>query len=530
MKTLLYISFVFIFWSCKTSEQSETYTSPHFDVITLADGVYACIHKIGGKAICNIGIVDNGTETFIYDNFLSPPVAEEIQKVVDHYELSPIKYIVNSHYHNDHIRGNQVFSKEAEIISTTITADLISKNEPKEIADEKNYAPERKAYYDSLEMVYEGDKSHMEYQKILMWKSYYDVLSDSYKEVETRIPDRLVDEELRFQGSEREVRIISRGMGHTESDMIMYLPEEGILFTADLVFNRSHPYLAHGSLVDWKNWLDYLSSLKPSIVIPGHGSVGGDSTIVAMKSYIEAVETLALQMSDNDEISTDLIPEAFRDWWFDRFFPVNLAFAIEQKKIDLLQLFLDLDEQTSTPGSNAMNLFLQDKWTPLIQDTMYRRKTRELLKKNSVTTIASLARPSEPGKRISIKCFFKDADTGNPLENVKVELIQTDIHGLYFKEMSMWNPRLFTYLKSSEEGTVLVKTIMPGRYYGDGDELAPAHIHFNLEKEGYRPYAAEFWFEDDPAYSSSKNTENLPIASSVGSEAYEVIISMQKQN
>lgn len=130
--------------------------SQNFDLIELSDGVYACINKFGGKAICNAGIIDLGNETLIFDTFLSPDVAKELISIVEKYKLSPIKYVVNSHYHNDHIRGNQNFFKNIDIISTARTEQLIKEKEPIEIEAEKSYAPVRLAYYDSLLNNYSG--------------------------------------------------------------------------------------------------------------------------------------------------------------------------------------------------------------------------------------------------------------------------------------------------------------------------------------------------------------------------------------
>jgi len=97
---------------------AELPESKHFKLEKLADGVYATIHKIGGHAICNAGIIDLGGKTVIFDTFLSPTAAKELLKIVKELKLSPIAYVVNSHYHNDHIRGNQVFGDNVIIIST----------------------------------------------------------------------------------------------------------------------------------------------------------------------------------------------------------------------------------------------------------------------------------------------------------------------------------------------------------------------------------------------------------------------------
>jgi glyoxylase-like metal-dependent hydrolase (beta-lactamase superfamily II) len=312
---------------------SQKYASANFDLIALADGVYACTHKFGGKAICNVGVVDNGSETIIFDSFLSPEVAEELLDVVERLNLSPIRYVVNSHSHNDHIRGNQVFAKDVQIISTSRTAELIKEWEPLDIAYEKENAPQRLAYYDSLYKAYRGDTTARAYLNILMWRPYYEVLAESHRVIKTRIPDVFVDDQQYLNGPDRSVQIVSKGQGHTESDLIMYLPDDGILFSGDLVFNESHPYMPHGSIDGWKEWLDFLDSLRIEVVIPGHGPVGPKALIQDMQKYIIDLETLATALSINgitgEEIDDVPVPADYKNWWFERFFLPNLNFALE---------------------------------------------------------------------------------------------------------------------------------------------------------------------------------------------------------
>lgn len=323
-----------VLFACAENSMDD-YHSDHFEIVQLSKSVYGGIHKVGGKAICNIGIVDNGEATFIFDSFLSPKVAEEIPKVVEHYGLSPIKYVVNSHYHNDHIRGNQIFGDEVKIISTKRTKELIEEWEPKEIQDEKEYAPGRFAYFDSLYQSFEGDTLSEEYHNIMMWRPYYEILSKSHEEVKTRLPDTFVDSLLVFDGPEKSIQLISMGPGHTESDLILYLPDDGIVFTGDLVFNECHPYLGNGYLEGLKNWLTFLEGLNVKSVVPGHGNIGSESIISEMTGYLNSLENLAdeiiLQMKSTEDMNPDFIPEEYKKWQFDQFFPSNMAFIISQK-------------------------------------------------------------------------------------------------------------------------------------------------------------------------------------------------------
>ena len=308
--------------------------SQNFDLIELSDGVYACINKFGGKAICNAGIIDLGNETLIFDTFLSPDAAKELISTVEKYKLSPIKYIVNSHYHNDHIRGNQIFSKNIDIISTARTAQLIKEKEPIEIEAEKSYAPVRLAYYDSLLNNYSGSFSDREYKSIIIWQAYYQVLTETNSFLETRIPNVFVNKLKEIKGSKRNAQLITKGKGHTESDLILYLPDEKILFTGDLVFIGMHPYLADGYKNEWYDYLSYLQGLEINKLVPGHGKVGTREDILMMKKYLKMIDGVSNNIIKNklsvDQIEQTKIPEPYTNWWFESFFFINLKFTTSE--------------------------------------------------------------------------------------------------------------------------------------------------------------------------------------------------------
>ena len=331
MKKII-ILFIVILVSCH--KKPEIPVSLNFTLVKMADGVYACIHKMGGKAICNAGIIDIGEGTIIFDTFLSPDVAREIPVLVKKLNLSPIKYVVNSHWHNDHIRGNQVFPQEVDIISTKKTAELIKINEPKEIAAEKNYAPKQLAYQDSLLNNYKGDYADRAYQTILMWQGYYKALVESNGILETRIPNVFVDKEKIIKGTKRNINLICYGRGHTESDLILYLPQDKIVFTADLVFIGMHPHLADGYIEDWENYLTKMEGLDIEKLVPGHGNIGTAKDLQTMKEYLKMIEKQAQKIIDKGLSITAAdsieIPEPFTNWWFDNFITLNLRFMYKK--------------------------------------------------------------------------------------------------------------------------------------------------------------------------------------------------------
>ena len=224
--------------------------SANFRMIKLSEGVYTAINRPGGKAICNAGIIDLGDKTVIFDPFLSLEVTQELIDEVESLNLSPIAYVVNSHWHNDHVRGNQAFDEEVKIISTKKARELIIKNEAATIASEKAYAPKQVIKYDTLVRNH-PTKNGLEYEDLVLWKGYYQAILESHPRFELRYPDVTFTDQMTLDGPDRRVQLLSLGKGHTEGDLVLYLPEERILFSGDLIFNGMHPFISDGDPDLW---------------------------------------------------------------------------------------------------------------------------------------------------------------------------------------------------------------------------------------------------------------------------------------
>ncbi len=79
-----------------------------FQLVKVAEGVYAAIAKSGGLASGNAGFVIGDDGVLIFDTFFTPAAIEELISEIQSLTKLPIKYAVNSHYHLDHTGGNQV--------------------------------------------------------------------------------------------------------------------------------------------------------------------------------------------------------------------------------------------------------------------------------------------------------------------------------------------------------------------------------------------------------------------------------------
>src|SRR5437899_11280933 len=123
---------------------AQTGSAQSFDIIRVADGVYAAIGKPG--VFSNGAFIVNKDDVVVVDTHLRPSWARdliaEIRKVTD----KPVRYVGNTHWHGDHVQGNQVyisvFGKNVEYLAQHNTReDMNKKAIPSDPEDLRKHAP-----------------------------------------------------------------------------------------------------------------------------------------------------------------------------------------------------------------------------------------------------------------------------------------------------------------------------------------------------------------------------------------------------
>jgi glyoxylase-like metal-dependent hydrolase (beta-lactamase superfamily II) len=301
--------------------------SKHFQIKRLADGVYAAVASERGYASCNAGIIDIGDKTIVFDTFLTPEAARDLLKAAGQLTPNKITHIVNSHEHNDHIRGNQVFESDVDIITTVLAREAIARNEPENIKlEKKTIHKEIRGAQSELD----AEKDPKRRRELALLISYMEGVSRSHCELKTRLPNITFEHDLTIHGTERTIQLLPLA-GHTSSDVVLYLPKEKIAFMGDLLFVDMHPYLASGSPEQWKQSIAKVETLGVEIAVPGHGQVGGSSDLSAMLQYIQSLESIVVNMiksgKSSEQASSEPIPSPFDSWLcLENFFVANLKF------------------------------------------------------------------------------------------------------------------------------------------------------------------------------------------------------------
>lgn len=297
-----------------TQDPTRLPTSKYFTLERVAEGVYAAITVPGTGAWGNAGIVDLGDATLVVDTFMTPSAARELRAAAEALTGRPVAYVVNTHYHADHVLGNQVF-ENALIIATEQTRSLIAERSGRLVAAVKA-DPEGKEL-DTLIREAQAETDEALRADLLNTVGEYRALAGDAAGLELRLPDVTFADRLALHGTSRSAQVISYGGGHTPSDAFVYLPEARVVFTGDLLSVRSHPSM-YGDAREWIRILSQIEALDFVVAVPGHGPVGGRDDLVRMRRYIAelldlANETVAAR-GTREQVASVAMPEGYRDW------------------------------------------------------------------------------------------------------------------------------------------------------------------------------------------------------------------------
>lgn len=300
--------------------------SRHFHVQKLAEGVFAAVATNGGAAISNSGIIDLGDRTLIYDTFMTPQAAQDLRAIAQELTGRDPGIIINSHYHNDHIWGNQAFGTQAHICCTARTLELILTEGKEELRSARETSAQR---LQESRQKYEEVQDEHQRRDLLTWVGYYQGLVADLPALEVRLPDITFEDRLSFHGSSLSVELIPFEGAHSGSDAILYLRQKAVVFMADLLFVNSHPYLAEGDVHKLLQALRQVNEMHAAVLVPGHGSVGTSTDLALNIDYISTcVETAQRLVAAGDtsleRIQQQRMPDRFSSWELPRFFSINL--------------------------------------------------------------------------------------------------------------------------------------------------------------------------------------------------------------
>jgi glyoxylase-like metal-dependent hydrolase (beta-lactamase superfamily II) len=301
--------------------------SRHYKLEKLAEGVYAAIHNNeGGYAICNAGIIDLGDKTIVLDPFISPAAARDLKQHAEYLTGKKVSLVLNLDPHSDHTRGNQVFVPGANILSTPNGRKYIESNFEEELEENRNSISGELDEIQKQLLAASGQEK----VELTLFEDECKAIIESLPELKMTLPDITLRDTLVIYGSKRKLLVIPTGTGHTNGDMVAYLPDDNIIFMSDQLFVKCHPYFGDGDPESWNNNLKKIITLNPRVAVPGHGPVGDINSLYMMVDYIETMNDLVKRKieagGDEDDVMNIPLPDKFSDYLISSFYKVNMRF------------------------------------------------------------------------------------------------------------------------------------------------------------------------------------------------------------
>jgi glyoxylase-like metal-dependent hydrolase (beta-lactamase superfamily II) len=275
----------------------------------------------------NSGFIVGDESVLVIDSRFSYSHARQLLSAVRSVTDLPVKYLVNTHYHPDHVWGNAIFRAEGAMILAR----------PETSIEMERFTPIYKDYYrerkpDVFEMV---------------------------KEVELALPDSFVIDELHIDLGGIDVVVAFSGPAHTAGDLTVSVPSKKVVFTGGLVSNGYHPNMGDQG-ADFANWLvtlDKLEESNPKIVVPCQGPAGGVEMIGFQRDYLVDLAGLTVDAIRRGRTLSDAILEirvpGTDGYNQDNLLPFNIQAIYRTRALDVVAPRVEMDIPTGFVVSDA---------------------------------------------------------------------------------------------------------------------------------------------------------------------------------
>ena len=296
-----------------------------FHFVEVADGIHASyvLEPHSPSQYAASLVVRNGDHLLVIDSRHSPEAARELIADIRSVSDLPVRYLVNTHWHGDHVYGNETFRTAfpgLRIIGHPSTAVAMESEGAERLRQERVDGAERLERWrrwleqgstDDGRALTAEDREQVE-RAIERASGQLDALA----EMSLVPPDLLVHDVLVIHGAERTVRVFHPGPAHTGGDLVVQVEEDGVLAVGDLI-EDGFPYVADGTVAGLADVLDALTDLPGAQLFGAHARALEDRSLLEdqaafMRMLVDAVEDARAQGLSEDEAVEKIRMDAFR--------------------------------------------------------------------------------------------------------------------------------------------------------------------------------------------------------------------------
>jgi glyoxylase-like metal-dependent hydrolase (beta-lactamase superfamily II) len=254
-------------------------SSRDYTLAKIAPGVAAWVAPDGGWGQGNAALITGHQASLLVDTLWDlPRTAGMLAAFQATLASAPIAEVVNTHSDGDHWFGNQLTGADRIVATETAARSM------------RHHGPGQMRALGAVSRLFRlmgGD-----------WRTAGDYFAAmlrpfDFSNIRPVLPTATFSGELQLAVGGRPVELIEVGPAHTAGDLVVYLPEERVLFAGDILFFGTVPVLWDGSAENWIRACQRILEWKVDVVLPGHGPVTDLAGIDAVRQYWQFLDSAA---------------------------------------------------------------------------------------------------------------------------------------------------------------------------------------------------------------------------------------------
>jgi glyoxylase-like metal-dependent hydrolase (beta-lactamase superfamily II) len=252
----------------------------------IAEGIWLITDK-RIPLIPNIGIVEGKDAVLVIDSGINGYCGELVLYAARKIAGKRKIILTITHAHPEHTFGSQAFKNNGKIIYNKMQKDYLESN---------------------------GEK---------LLKGFREILSQDkvwmLDKVSVTLPDEVYDgDQHTIDLGKRKVIFQNWGKAHSPGDQVVIVPDAGVIFAGDLIEERKFPIVPYfpplisAEEIDLKKWeqaLKEIINMRPTIIVPGHGNIGGPELIEVMLNYFSEIRKLVTSNELSELTKEDLLAD-----------------------------------------------------------------------------------------------------------------------------------------------------------------------------------------------------------------------------
>lgn len=300
----------------------------------LGGGCWAYLVPDGSWGWSNSGFVTDGEASLLVDTLFDLKLTREMLEALRASipASASIDVLVNTHADGDHTFGNQLVTG-ARIIGTQGTVDDFARFDP--------------AVLENVCLNAEKFGS----AGVFMRECFRPF---DFSGIELTPPTETFSGTLDLMVGEKKVQLIEVGPSHSLGDALVYVPDDKVLYTGDILFTKGTPIAWYGPVKRWIDVCDRVLDMDVETIVAGHGPLSTKDDVRRMRDYLSYISERARPLYDAGmdylQAAYEIDLGEYRDW--------NDA---ERVVVSMQTLFDDFDNAAERPVRVPMPYFSEMK-------------------------------------------------------------------------------------------------------------------------------------------------------------------------